>query len=66
MSTQPQGPVYLMMQRETLTQHWNADEVKSYSGEEFSNAMGGGADPATVSQLADRIVAAEHPILITG
>lgn len=66
MATEPQGPVYLMMQRETLTQHWNADEVRSYSGQEYTNAMGGGADPALVAQLADRILAAEHPILITG
>ena len=66
MSSQPQGPVYMMMQRETLTQNWNADEVRSYSGEEFTNAQASGADPAVVAQLADRLIAAEHPILITG
>ena len=66
MSAQPQGPVYMMMQRETLTQHWNADEVRSFSGEQFSNAQAGGADPAAIAQLADRLLKAEHPILITG
>jgi acetolactate synthase-1/2/3 large subunit len=66
MASEPQGPVYLMVQRETLTQHWNADEVRSYSGEQFTSAHTGGADPAQVAQLAERLLAAEHPILITG
>ena len=66
MSTQPQGPVYMMMQRETLTQQWAADEIRSYSSEQFTNAQSGGADPTAIAQLADRIIAAEHPILITG
>jgi acetolactate synthase-1/2/3 large subunit len=66
MSTQPQGPVYMMMQRETLTQHWNADDVRSFSGDQFTSAQSGGADPAAIAQLADKLLKAEHPILITG
>jgi acetolactate synthase-1/2/3 large subunit len=66
MESHPRGPVYFMAQRETLTQQWATDQIRSYSAEEFSQPKAGGADPATIAQLADKIIASEHPILITG
>jgi acetolactate synthase-1/2/3 large subunit len=66
MASHPQGPVYFMAQRETLTQQWAADQIRSYPAEQFSQPQAGGADPAMVATLADKIIAAEHPILITG
>ena len=66
MQSEPRGPVYLMMQRETLTQHWNVDEIHRYAGDRFGPLAGGGADPALIGELVDRLVAAENPILITG
>ena len=35
MQSEPRGPVYLMMQRETLTQPWALDEIRRYSAERF-------------------------------
>ncbi len=66
MQSEPRGPVYLMMQRETLTQHWNADEIRRYPTEQFAATSGGGADPKLVAALADKLLTAENPILITG
>ena len=66
METKPQGPVYFMAQRETLTEKWASDQIRSYPASEYSQPQSGGADPALIAQLADRIIAAEHPILITG
>src|SRR5271156_1648889 len=66
MQSEPRGPVYLMMQRETLTQHWNADEIRRYPPDRFAATSGGGADPQLVAELAEKILAAENPILITG
>jgi acetolactate synthase-1/2/3 large subunit len=66
MQSEPRGPVYLMMQRETLTQSFNADDVRRYSGEQFGSMTNGGADPKLVDQLADKLLGARHPILITG
>jgi acetolactate synthase I/II/III large subunit len=51
---------------ETLTQKWASDQIRSYSANEFSQPQAGGADPATIAQLADKIIAAEHPILVCG
>jgi acetolactate synthase I/II/III large subunit len=66
MQSAPCGPVYLMMQRETLTQHWNADEIRRFSGDRFGAVARGAADPGLVAKLADRLLAAENPMLITA
>jgi acetolactate synthase I/II/III large subunit len=66
MQSAPRGPVYLMMQREMLTEHWGVDEIRSYPGEQFTALAGAGADPDLIASLADRLITAENPILITG
>jgi acetolactate synthase I/II/III large subunit len=66
MQSEPRGPVYLMMQRETLTEHWNVDEIHRYPADRFGALAGAGADPQLIASLADRLIAAENPILITG
>jgi acetolactate synthase-1/2/3 large subunit len=59
MQSDPQGPVYLMMQRETLTQPWSVDDVRSFDADQHGSTAGGGADPKLVSQLVDRLLAAK-------
>jgi len=66
MQSEPRGPVYLMMQRETLTQQWSADQIRRYAADEFAATSGGGADPKLVAALAERLLTAENPILIAG
>jgi acetolactate synthase-1/2/3 large subunit len=66
MQSDPRGPVYLMMQRETLTQHWDADEIRRYTADQFAATASGGADPKLVATLVDKLLTAENPILITG
>lgn len=66
METKPAGPVYFMAQRETLTETWATDQIRSYSAANYSQPQPGGADPAAIAQIADKLLAAEHPILICG
>jgi len=66
MQSEPRGPVYLMVQRETLTEHWETDEVHRYGAERYGPLAGAGADPALIAALAARLLTAENPILITG
>jgi acetolactate synthase-1/2/3 large subunit len=66
METKPAGPVYFMAQRETLTQKWASDQIRSYEANQFSQPQAGGADPALIAQLADKLLAAERPVLICG
>jgi acetolactate synthase-1/2/3 large subunit len=66
MQSEPRGPVYLMMQRETLTQHWRADEIRRYPEDMFAASSGGNADPKLVSTLVEKLLVAKKPVLITG
>src|ERR1700678_1704490 len=66
MQSEPRGPVYLMMQRETLTEHWGVDEIRRYPNDRYGALAGAGADPAHIAVLAERLLAARDPILITG
>ena len=66
MQSEPRGPVYLMMQREMLTEHWRVDEIHRYPAERFGALAAAGADPDLIAALAERLIAAENPILITG
>jgi acetolactate synthase-1/2/3 large subunit len=66
MQSEPTGPVYLMLPRETLTQPWDEDAVQSFPRDRFGPLQASGADPELIEQLAARLVAAKNPLLITG
>jgi acetolactate synthase I/II/III large subunit len=66
MQSAPCGPVYLMMQRETLTEHWSVDQIHRFPSDRYGALAGAGADPAHIAALAERLLAAQSPILITG
>jgi len=62
----PQGPVYLMLPRETLAQTWDASAVRSFPDERYGAARAGAADAAAIAAIAERLLAAKHPILVTA
>jgi acetolactate synthase-1/2/3 large subunit len=66
MHSEPQGPVYLMMPRETLAQEWNQAEIRPYAVEQFGQAAQSVADPKHVAKLAEQLLTAQSPILITA
>src|SRR5262249_42570781 len=66
MQSEPQGPVYLMMQRETLAQHWDEADIRSHAVGPYGPAARPVADPEHVAALAEKLLAAERPILITA
>jgi acetolactate synthase I/II/III large subunit len=66
MHAEPQGPVYLMMHRETLTQELNEADIRSYGGEQRREPSRSVADPADISRLAEKLLNAKTPILITA
>ena len=62
----PKGPVYLMVPRETLAQTWDAAAVRSFPEERYGAAAAGAADADAVDALAERLLAAKYPVLITS
>ncbi len=66
MHSEPKAPVYLMLPREILTEMWSDQDIRSYPAERFGNAASSGADPKLVERLADAIIGAKSPILLTS
>jgi acetolactate synthase-1/2/3 large subunit len=66
MQSEPKGPVYLMLPRETLTEEWSEDAVRPFDQGRFGPAELAGTDPMQVRQLAERLLAAKNPVLITS
>jgi len=66
MQSDPKGPVYLMLPREILTEVWADEDVRSYAGERYGATDPVGADPRLVGKLADALLNARHPVLLTS
>ncbi|MFN0305708.1 MAG: thiamine pyrophosphate-binding protein, partial [Burkholderiales bacterium] len=62
----PPGPVYLMLPRETLAEEWDTGAVRSFPAARYGAVHAGLADPALIATLADRLIAADHPIIVTS
>jgi acetolactate synthase-1/2/3 large subunit len=66
MHAEPQGPVYLMIHRETLTQELNETDIRSHDAKQFSGVPRSVADPAHLSELVQKLLTADSPVLITA
>ncbi len=66
MESDPKGPVYLTFPRETLTETFGEGAIRSYPAERFGAVGARGVDAASVEAIADRLLAAERPLLITA
>ena len=62
----PMGPVYLMLPRETLTQTWDEAAMRPFPAERYGAVRSGAADAAQVAQLAGKLLAAKHPVMVTS
>jgi acetolactate synthase-1/2/3 large subunit len=61
----PMGPVYLMLPRETLTQTWDEAAMRPFPAERYGAVRSGAADAEAVARLADKLLAAKHPVMVT-
>jgi acetolactate synthase-1/2/3 large subunit len=61
----PMGPVYLMLPRETLTQTWDEAAMRPFPGERYGAVRAGAADTAAVGKIADKLLSAKHPVMVT-
>lgn len=66
MHSDPMGPTYLMLPREILAASCDPAIVRDVSLERNPPAKRGGTDPNTIRQLAERLLAADNPLLITA
>ncbi len=66
MQSDPKGPVYLMLPRETLTQTWDAAAVRSFPVERYGAVEARGADAETIDTIVGKLLGARSPTIITS
>lgn len=66
MHSDPRGPVFLSLPRETLMQEWEASTVQPFGTDRFGPVIAAGIDGAQVQAIADRLLEARDPIAITS
>jgi acetolactate synthase I/II/III large subunit len=66
MQSDPPGPVFLTLPRETLAATWEDTAVRSFPEARYGPVSAGGTDPATARKIATHLMAAENPVAITS
>ena len=66
MHSDPPGPVYMMLPRETLAEEWDEAQMPTYNPARYGGVAVGGIDQARVEAIATRLMAAENPIALTA
>jgi acetolactate synthase-1/2/3 large subunit len=62
----PPGPIYMMLPRETLAEQWDDAEMPAYPAARYGSVKSGGIEPARVEAIAEQLMAAENPIALTA
>src|SRR6195256_4755168 len=62
----PPGPVYMMLPRETLAEQWDDAAMPAYPPARYGSVQSGGIEPARVDAIAQALMGAEKPIALTG
>jgi acetolactate synthase I/II/III large subunit len=66
MQSDPPGPVYMMLPRETLAEQWDDADMPAYPSARYGSVQSGGIDSARVNAIAEQLMAAENPIALTA
>src|SRR5258708_17573312 len=58
----PPGPVYMMLPRETLAEEWDDADMPAYPAARYGSVHAGGIEPARAEAIAERLLAAGRPV----
>src|ERR1700759_4927241 len=62
----PPGPVYLMLPRETLAEEWAETVMPPYPTARYGGVQAGGVEPARAEAIAKALMGAGKPVAITA
>jgi acetolactate synthase I/II/III large subunit len=62
----PPGPVYMMLPRETLAEEWDEADMPAYPPTRYGSVHAGGIEPARAEAIAERLMAASNPVAFTA
>jgi acetolactate synthase I/II/III large subunit len=58
----PPGPVYMMLPRETLAEEWDEAAMPSYPPARYGSVRAGGIEPDRAEAIAKALMSAENPV----
>jgi acetolactate synthase I/II/III large subunit len=58
----PRGPVYMMLPRETLAEEWDEAAMPAYPPARYGIVQAGGIEPTRAEAIAQALMAAENPV----
>jgi acetolactate synthase-1/2/3 large subunit len=58
----PPGPVYMMLPRETLAEEWDEAAMPSYPPARYGSVRAGGIEPDRAEAIAKALISAENPV----
>jgi hypothetical protein len=66
MQSDPPGPVYMLLPRETLAETWDDSAMPAYPPTRYGSVRAGGIEPARAATIAEALMSAENPIAVTA
>ena len=66
MQSDPAGPVYMSLPRETLAERWDESAIRAFPPARYGPVSAGGMAPECARRIASRLLAAENPIAIAS
>lgn len=58
----PPGPVYMMLPRETLAEEWDDADMPAYPPARYGSVQAGGIEPARAETIAQALMASNDPV----
>jgi acetolactate synthase-1/2/3 large subunit len=58
----PPGPVYMMLPRETLAEDWDDAAMPAYPAARYGSVHAGGIEPVRAEAIAQRLMTADNPV----
>ena len=62
----PSGPVYMMLPRETLAEEWDEAAMPAYPPARYGSVQTGGIEPARAEAIAHALMDADNPVAFTA
>jgi acetolactate synthase-1/2/3 large subunit len=62
----PPGPVYMMLPRETLAEEWDEAAMPAYPAARHGSVQAGGVEPVRAEAIARALMAAENPVALAA
>ena len=60
--SEPPGPVYMMLPRETLAEQWDEADMPAYPPARYGHVQAGGIAPSQAEAIALALMAADNPV----